>query len=563
MNVLGVSCYYHDAAACLVRDGKVLAAAEQERFSRRKHDFSFPAEAIQFCLASTGTLGRDLDAVAFYEKPLRKLERALVIGRQYQRQSEGLLSTELRQFVHEGAAVSRRLVDFLGLAGPVLYCEHHLSHAASAFFASPFSDAAVLTVDGVGEWSTVGQFLGTDRKLTLKREIRYPHSLGMFYATMTAYLGFEVNDGEYKVMGLASYGKPTMIEKIEELITLMPDGSFANNADYFSYMYSTDSMFSDRLVELLGPPRHANEPIEQRHIEIAASVQAVTERAMVNLARALRRYTDSPNLALAGGVAHNVVANTRILEDRTFKNLFVQPAPGDSGAAIGAALYAYYNALDQPRIVTREYDTCLGPCFTNGEIRAALDARRLRYEQLDSCELARRTARLIHQDIIVGWFQGRMEFGPRALGNRSIVANPCNPRMKDILNGRVKRREDFRPFAPAVLAEAATDFFDLPGPSPFMLMAPQVRKERAEQVPAVTHVDGSARAQTVTERLNPRFYRLISEFAKLSGVPVLINTSFNIRGEPIVCTPDDAINCFLGTDIDFLAIGDYLVQKPY
>lgn len=563
MNVLGVSCFYHDSAACLVRDGEILAAAEEERFSRRKHDHSFPQMAIDYCLRRAGIEGRQLDAVAFYEKPLRKLERALHVGKSFGDCSTELVDLEIRQFAYEGAHIGRRLQEALGFSKAIHYSEHHLSHAASAFFPSPFEDAAVLTVDGVGEWATASQFLGTDRQLTLKREISYPHSLGMLYAAMTAYLGFEVNEGEYKVMGLASYGEPKHVDKLEQLIELLPDASFRNNLEYFSYPYSIHKMYTDNLIELLGPERHSDEDVTQRHMDIASSLQVVTERAMIGLVRSFRRYTDTPNLVLAGGVAHNVVANTRILEDGTFKNLFVQPASGDSGAAIGAALYTYYHALERPRLTNATYNTCLGPAFSAEEIERSLVEHGLAAERIDFPTLAKKTAELIRDDFIVGWFQGSMEFGPRALGNRSLLANACNPKMKDILNSRVKLREDFRPFAPAVLEEVASEYFVLDGPSPFMLLTPQVQARRRDEIPAVTHVDGSARVQTVSAEQNPRFHRLIHEFGQLTGIPVIINTSFNVRGEPIVCSPDDAITCFLRTEIDFLVIGDWLVSKPY
>jgi carbamoyltransferase len=563
MNVLGISCFYHDAAACLIKDGRLVAAAEEERFTRRKHDASFPLNAISFCLREGRIEQGRLDGVAFYEKPVRKLERALTIAKRYENESTPLLGEELRLFLHEGWTVERRIRQALDHQGPVFFSEHHLSHAASAFFASPFADAAVLTVDGVGEWATTSQFVGSGRDLVLKREIDYPHSLGMFYATLTAFLGFEVNEGEYKVMGLASCGTPSFADKIEQVLELRADGSFANRLDYFAYMHSRDAMFSPRLVELLGPPRQPDEPVTRRHMDIAASAQQLTERAIVHLGRSLRDHTDSPNLAMAGGVAHNVVANARLRDSGIFENIFVQPSAGDSGGAIGAAWYAACHGLGAERTVAAAYDTCLGPRYGEEEIERVLDAHQLTYLRLDGDALAERVARLIFDDMIVGWFQDRMEFGPRALGNRSLLANPCNPRMKDILNARVKRRERFRPFAPAVLEERAGDFFELDRPSPFMLQTWQVRPDKRSVIPAVTHADGSARVQTVSAARNPRFHRVIEAFARLSGVPMVVNTSFNMRGEPIVCSPEDAVRCFEATDIDVLAIGDFLVEKPW
>lgn len=561
MNILGISCFYHDAAACLIRDGVVIAAAEEERFTRNKHDASFPRNAITFCLESSGVSAQQLDGVAFYEKPLRKLERAISVAKHYEAHSPSLLNEDLSHFLHEGLTIEQRVRDTLNYSGPFFFSEHHLSHAASAFFGSPFADAAILTVDGVGEWATTSQYIGCGRDIRLKREIRYPHSLGLFYATLTAFLGFEVNEGEYKVMGLAPYGKPHFVDKISEVLELRNDGSFANRLDYFAYMYSEDKMFSSKLVDLLGPPRHPDEPVTQRHIDIAASMQVITESAMLNLCKSLRDFTGSENLALAGGVAHNVVANARIRESRLFKNLFVQPASGDSGGAIGAALYAYHHGLGQKRRVLENYETCLGPEYSDSEIEDVLMKYRLSYQRMELDELTARTAAAIHDNMIVGWFQGRMEFGPRALGHRSLLANPCNPNMKDILNARVKLREEFRPFAPAVLEERANEFFELDRPSPFMLQTWQVRGKSRELIPAVTHADGSARVQTVSEKDNHRFHRLIKAFGKASGVPVVINTSFNVRGEPIVCSPEDAVRCFLGTDIDYLAIGSFLVER--
>jgi len=563
MKILGISCYYHDSAAVLVEDCRVVAGAEEERFSRRKHDSSFPRNAIRFCLDYTGTAAAALDLVVFYDKPLKKLERALVTARQYGPRAAPLIDWQVSDFTHRGSRLADDVIELLGCTVPVEYCEHHLSHAASVFYISPFEDAAIVTVDGVGEWATTSLFVGTGDGIEQIREIHYPHSLGLLYATMTAYLGFEVNEGEYKVMGLASYGEPAFDREVSQLLTIFDDGSFRNNLEFFSYMYDERSMFTPLLVELLGPPRDASEPVTQRHMNIAASLQGLCERALVNLVRAAHRETGRDRLCLAGGVAQNVVANSRLLAEAGFAEIFVHPASGDSGGAIGAALYAAHRRSRSARVAIADYDTCIGPHFSNAMIRAALDEADARYEQLEPAELLAYTAGLLTQNMIIGWFQGRMEFGPRALGCRSIIASPCDPQMKDILNARVKFREDFRPFAPAVLEEYSEEYFDHPGKSPYMLFCPKVRPGKAGTIPAVTHVDGTARIQTVAKATNPRFHALIDEFRKLSGVPVVVNTSFNIRGEPIVCTPRDALKCFYGTEIDFLVIGDFVVSKDF
>ncbi len=560
MDILGLSYSYHDAAACLVRDGVPVAAAEEERFTRIKHDHHFPENAIRYCLEAGGIFARDLSCVAFYEKPGRKLERALSIGKRYLPRSAEVVAEQYPSLIEDGFGLAPQLDRAFGYSGPLYFAEHHHSHAASAFFASPFRDAAVLTVDGVGEWATCTQFEGAGNALAKQREVHYPHSLGLLYSALTAFLGFRVNDDEYKVMGLASYGAPRFRPEIEKLLTLFGDGSFALDLDFFSFMYERESMWTGALEKLLGPPRRREAGIEARHRDIAASLQAVTEDAMVGLARAARTTSKSANLCLAGGVAYNCVANSQVLARGGFDRVFVQPAAGDSGAAMGAALWAHHEIFGATR-APRRHDTLLGPQFSDEEIRTALDSFGVNYVALEENALCERVAKLIAADMIVGWFQGRMEFGPRALGCRSILANACSPTMKDVLNLRVKFREDFRPFAPAVLEEAASEYFDMTEPSPFMLLTPRVREKWRSRLPSITHVDGTARVQTVAPDQNPRFRRLIAEFGKLSGIPVVINTSFNIRGEPIVCTPADALKCFLGTDIDFLAIGGFVVAK--
>jgi carbamoyltransferase len=559
MHILGLSYNYHDAAACLLRNGVPIAAAEEERFSRVKHDARFPENAIRYCLAEAGIGIHDVACVAFYEKPARKLERALKVAKHYLPHSAEGLARQYPELVDEGLGFADTLRERLGFEGRICFAEHHVSHAASAFLVSPFDEAAILVVDGVGEWASCSQLSGQGSSIEKLREIRYPHSLGLFYAALTAFLGFRVNDDEYKVMGLASYGTPRYRDRIKTLIAQAPDGSFALDLDYFAFMSGTE-MYAPKLAELLGPPRSRDEAITARHMDIAASLQAVTEDAMVALAKSSRALAESRNLCLAGGVAYNCVANSEVLARAGFDRVFIQPAAGDNGAAMGAALWAHCEVLNGDRPKHRHH-TLLGPHYSDNEIAASLERFGVAHEHLESEALCERVARLIQRNLIVGWFQGRMEFGPRALGSRSILANPCSPDMKDILNNRVKFREDFRPFAPAVLAEEAGEYFELDSESPFMLLTPKVRAEKAACIPSVTHVDGTARVQTVAREDSPLFHRLISAFGTLSGVPIVINTSFNVRGEPIVCSPDDAIRCFLGTDIDFLAIGNFLVSK--
>lgn len=567
MYILGLSYNYHDAAACLVRDGVPVAAVEEERFSRRKHDPRFPQQAIAYCLRQAGIGAGDLAGVAFYEKPLRKLERLLgtaALHRGAEAPAE-MVAGEISGFLHESLLVEQLMAAHFGYTGKVYYSEHHLSHAASAFYPSPFAEAAVLTVDGVGEWATTAEFMGSAAGLTALREIRYPHSLGLLYSAMTAYLGFRVNDDEYKVMGLASYGQPTLKHDIDRLLTLHDDGSYALDMQYFSFDRTRARMFTDALVDLLGPARHVDDPIETRHQAIAASLQLATEEAMLNLTSHLARTSGAEHLCMAGGVAYNCVANSRVQQSGAFKRVWVQPAAGDSGCAMGAALEVSARLSGGARrgagAAPMPHSAYLGPSFTDAEIEEKLIEAGLDYDRHTPESLCAATASLLHRNFIIGWFQGRMEFGPRALGSRSILANPCNPDMKDILNARVKFREEFRPFAPAVLKEAADVYFEMFDESPYMLFTPRVREGMGDKIPSVTHVDGTARVQTVTDDTNPLFYQLLQAFGALSGTPVLINTSFNVRGEPIVTLPENAIYCFLHTDIDFLVIGNFIVRK--
>ncbi|RJO63473.1 MAG: hypothetical protein C4523_20210 [Myxococcales bacterium] len=561
MKILGVSCYYHDAAAALVIDGQIIAAAEEERFTRKKHDNRFPAEAIRFCLQYAGLQASDLDLACFYEKPLLKLERTLSIGRRYAPASHDMVRRQLSHAVHERLFFARVLAEQIGYAGPVQYAEHHLSHAASSYFISDFDRAAILTVDGVGEWATTVQYLAEGNRILKRREIRYPHSIGLLYSAITAFLGFKVNNDEYKVMGLASYGKPERLDELRDLIRFLPDGSFRLNLDYFDFMHNPRRMYSDRFIRRFGPPRTPESEITQAHMDLAASVQKLTEEAMIALGNDLHRTCGGvENVCLAGGVALNCVANEKFMRQTPFKRISIQPAAGDGGGALGAALYAAY-AHGEPRPPRPFHSTLLGPEFSRQAIRDLLIKERAAFTEMDEDAICHKAAQLIAENQILGWFQGRMEYGPRALGNRSILANACNPAMKDVLNARVKFREDFRPFAPAVLEERAKDYFDIDFPSPYMLFAPQVKPGMGARIPSVTHFDNTARVQTVSRAENPRFHKVISAFETLAGVPVVINTSFNIRGEPIVCTPKEAYDCFMKTDIDFLIMGDFLVEK--
>jgi carbamoyltransferase len=562
LDILGISCFYHDAAACLLRDGVVIAAAEEERFSRNKHDADFPEHAIRYCLEAGGIEAADLDFVVFYEKPLLKFERILAgFGATFPR-SRGTFVQAIPQWIGDKLWIRGRIRKALQYDGPILFGEHHLSHAASAFFPSPYPDSAVLTADGVGEWASTTVGVGSGIDLELTHEIRYPHSLGLLYSAFTAYLGFEVNDGEYKVMGMAAYGQPRVVDKVRRLIHLADDGSFHLDMRHLAY-HRASRAFDKAFEDVFGPPRPAEVEVDETYADIAASIQVVVEDAMLGIARRAREHTGSDNLCMAGGVALNVLANARILREAGFRNVWVQPAAGDSGGCIGAACYVYHTVL-------RNQNRChldaayLGPCYSNERIHAFLDGAAIPYTQLAETDIAPTVARLLAQNNVVGWFQGRMEFGPRALGARSILANPTDASMKETLNAKIKHREPFRPFAPSTLLEAAPAYFDFGGradavESPFMLFVARVRPAMQHLLPAVTHVDGTARVQTVRYEQNPLYYDLIREFGKLTGVPVLVNTSFNVRGEPIVCTPEQAYNSFAHTDMDYLVLGDALV----
>ncbi len=593
MNILGISAFYHDSAACLVRDGKILAAAQEERFSRKKHDANFPAAAIRFCLSEGGIALADIDEVVFYDKPLIKFERLLETYLSYAPRGLRSFLTSMPVWLNEKLNLKGLLKQELAALGGVpqsdlprlLFAQHHQSHAASAFFPSPFERAAVLCMDGVGEWATTSVWLGEGNRLEPQWEIRFPHSLGLLYSAFTYFTGFKVNSGEYKLMGLAPYGEPRFKETIlKHLIALKDDGTFRLDMRYFNYAHGL-TMTNRRFAKLFGgPPRAPEAEITQREMDLAASIQAVTEEVVLRLGRTIHSELGVENLCLAGGVALNCVANGRLLREGPFEHIWIQPASGDAGGALGAALSVWHQYLDRPRIPTPDDAMCgayLGPAFTDEEISASLTASGIVHQHLEEETLIARVAQLLEEESVVGWFQGRMEFGPRALGARSILGDPRSPRMQSVMNLKIKYRESFRPFAPAVLAERVSDCFDHSGASPYMLItAPVLPSQRIDieaaqhtlfgidklniprsRVPAITHVDYSARIQTVHRETNPRFHRLIEGFAERTGCPMLINTSFNVRGEPIVCTPEDAVRCFMRTEMDYLVLGNHLLAK--
>lgn len=592
MLVLGISAYYHDSAAALLQDGQIVAAAQEERFTRQKHDAAFPANAVAFCLETAGASLHDVSHIAFYDKPFLKFERLLETYCAFAPRGFESFLKAIPIWLREKLFLKDLLVKELNALSPtpkiverLRFSEHHLSHAASAFFPSPFEQAAVLTLDGVGEWATTSLAVGKGAQLEVVQEIHFPHSIGLLYSAFTYYLGFKVNSGEYKVMGLAPYGEPRYASAIlEHLIDVKPDGSFRMDQSYFNYCTGL-TMTSARFHNLLGgPPRRPEEPLTQRHMDLAASVQSVVEEVVVRLARFARTTTGLDNLCLAGGVALNCVANGRVLRDAPDQPLWIQPAAGDAGGAVGAALAVHHLHLRQPRppsTTDRMQGAYLGPEFSPSDVAQRLTALGAHFHQLSDAALTANTADALAGGQAVGWFQGRMEFGPRALGGRSILGDPRSAKMQSLLNLKVKFRESFRPFAPSVLREDVETWFDLNTDSPYMLLVAPVAAQHivpmtAEQhglfgieklnvvrstIPAVTHVDYSARIQTVHADTNPRYHALLSAFKALTGCPVLVNTSFNVRGEPIVCTPEDAFRCFMGTDLDALAIGNCWLTK--
>jgi len=570
MYVLGISCYYHDASAALLKDGVVVAAAEEERFTRKKHDANFPLQAIKYCLESQHITINDVSSVGFYEKPLLKFERILSQHLEMFPFSMKTFVSSLPSWMNEKLRVMKTIRKKLQYRGNVYFIHHHLAHAASSYLVSPFNKAAVLTVDGVGEWTTTSYGLAEGSEIHLMKEIKFPHSIGLLYSTITGYLGFSVNNSEYKVMGLSPYGNMDKkgnpyYHKLKQVIDIKDDGSYCMDMSYFTYHYG-DRMPSRKLCKLLGGPiRKGESEVTQRHKDIAAALQLVTEEVMFKMLKHVHDVTKCDNLIIGGGVALNSVANGKILRNTPFKKIWIQPNATDGGNSIGVASYIYNTILGNPRnyTLTTAY---LGPSFSNAEIKHYLDTNKVTYTAFaDDKELIAKTAKLIQDNQVIGWFQGRMEWGPRALGTRSILSNPCNVHMQEILNQKVKHREKFRPFAPVVCEDDALRYFDcdqpIPEPTDYMLMVYPVKKEWRKKIPAVTHVDGSGRLQTIRRVQNPIYYDLVKEFGKLSGIPILINTSFNIRGEPIVCTPHDAYKCMMGTGIDYLVMGKYLIKR--
>ena len=566
MYTLGISCYYHDSSAAILKDGKVIAAVEEERFSRKKFDDDFPKQAINWCLKESGISSKNLDSVAFYDKPVLKFERLL--DNYIAVAPRGLYSflDVIPKWLHKRLwikdEISKHLKDF---NGEIIFPEHHMSHAAHAFFTSPFDEAAILTVDGVGEWTTASFGTAHDTTIKLTNDIRWPHSVGLFYSAFTYFLGFKVNEGEYKLMGLSAYGKPKYYDLImENLVDVKNDGSIHLNMKYFSFTYDkvmTNQKFSD----LFGiPPRKEDSIAEQIHYDIAASAQLVLEDILLKMVNHVHKKTGMKNLCLGGGVALNGVANYRILKDGPFENIHIPPSPGDGGSAVGCAQYLYYCHDKNKRMIEDNVERIknnifVGPSHSNDEIKSFLDINKIDYKFLETNSLLQTVAKLIVEGNVVGWYQGKMEWGPRALGNRSIIADPRNAKMKDILNEKIKHRESFRPFAPCILEEYTSEYFDVDVSSPYMLLVAPVKKP--EKIPAVTHVDGTARLQTVSKYINLLFYNLITEFYKITDVPVLINTSMNVRGEPIVDTPEQAYNMIVKTDMDYIVMGDYIIKK--
>jgi carbamoyltransferase len=586
--ILGISAYYHDAAAALIRDGQILAAAQEERFSRKKNDPDFPIQAIEFCLRFARLDQSQLDAVAFYDKPILKFSRLLETYLAVAPGGWRTFPVVLPNWLSEKLDLRKTIREHLPALRPdcpILFTQHHQAHAASAFYPAPFPEAAILTIDGVGEWATTTIGLGQHQQIRLLKELRFPHSLGLLYSAFTAYCGFRINSGEYKLMGLAPYGEPKYAEAIRrELIDLKPDGSFWLNLDYFEFLRGT-TMANELFFELFdGPPRSPEQPIEQRHMDVARSIQAVTEEVMLRLARHARELTGQNHLCLAGGVALNCVANGQILRERIFDQLWIQPAASDAGGAVGAALAAWHAQpaaqRSVPALPQRDamQAALLGPEFSDAEIEAALRAHDALFERLSIQDLLDRAVELLQAEKVIGWFQGRMEFGPRALGNRSILGDARSPQMQSVMNLKVKFRESFRPFAPVVRRERVADYFDLDAESPYMLLVAPIRadlrkppppglhgldllKASRSTLPAVTHVDYSARIQTVARQDNPLLYELLLRFERATGCGVLVNTSFNVRGEPIVCTPDDAYRCFVNTEMDYLVLGQFLLER--
>lgn len=591
MYILGISCFYHDAAAALLKNGELIAAAEEERFTRRKHDFDFPENAINFCLEYAGVTGKELDYVVFYEKPFQKFERILMSTLQNFPKSWKVFRESMIVWLGDKLWIKNTIKNKLGIEQEkILFGEHHLSHAASCFYPSPFKEAAILTMDGVGEWTTATMGIGEGTEIRLLKEIKFPHSLGLLYSAFTAFLGFKVNEGEYKVMGMAPYGKPQYVDKIyNNLVKVAPDGSFWINMDYFSYHYSEERTFNSKFEDIFGKPRRPGMPFftstskfpsyfgekppnygelcheNERYADIAASIQRVTEEVILKLAHSLHKETGLKSLCIAGGVGLNSVANGRILRESPFEDLFIQPSAGDGGGALGAALHAYHGLMGKPRTFVLEH-AYWGKEYSENEIREFLNTIDISYEYFsDDEKLIERVVDSLVDGKVVGWFQGRFEWGPRALGNRSILADPRKEEMKDLVNIKIKFREPFRPFAPVVLEENLGDYFfgdhvARQFPSRFMLLVLPLKEAKAETISAVNHM-GTGRLQTIREEWNPRYYRIVKKFGEATGVPVLLNTSFNLRGEPIVTSPANAFDTFSKSDIDILVLENFMIKK--
>ena len=586
MKILGISAFYHDSAACLVEDGRIVSAAQEERFTRKKHDHNFPVKAIEYCLNESKISGNQLDYVAFYDKPFLKFERLLETYLTFAPVGFKSFVMAMPLWLKQKLWMKEEIKNAVGFEGKVIFPEHHASHAASAFYPSPYAEAAFLTLDGVGEWTTTSYGVGKGHELSILADIHFPHSLGLLYSAFTYYTGFKVNSGEYKVMGLAPYGEPKYKDLIlSEIMDLREDGSFRMNMDYFDYCAGL-TMTNDRFHKLFGgTPRAAESLLTQRDMDLARSVQEVTEEVMVRMGRHIRKETGQRNLVLAGGVALNCVANGLLLREKIFDNIWIQPAAGDAGGALGAALYTWHQYLGNKRTTNGNSDSqrgsYLGPEFSRNEIHTYLKTRNIPFEEVGFDNIPDHVADLIANEKVIGWFQGRMEFGPRALGSRSIIGDARSPKMQEVMNLKIKFRESFRPFAPSVIMERVSTYFDMEVESPYMLLVADVQKDRqipmsTEQqklfgleklnivrsdIPAVTHVDYSARIQTVHKETNPLYHALISSLDKRHGCGVIINTSFNVRGEPIICTPEDAYLCFMRTHIDYLVLGPFVLDK--
>ncbi len=593
--VLGLSAFYHDSAACLLRDGEIIAAAQEERFSRRKHDHRFPHQAINYCLKEAGLEVSELDCVAFYDKPLVKFERLMETYLAYAPVGFASYLKGMPAWLKDKLNLQGLIRKELGYTGKLLFGDHHESHAASAFYPSPFKEAAILTVDGVGEWATASYGVGRGKELEILKQMKFPHSLGLLYSAFTAFCGFRVNSGEYKLMGLAPYGEPKYVDTIRrELVDIHEDGSLHLNLRYFIFPHHAARMTGTRFAKLFGRPRKPESPVTMREMDLARSIQVIVEEAVLRMARHVRSETGMENLCLAGGVALNCVANGRLLREGPFKRLWIQPAAGDAGGALGVAYAVHHRYFEQERNGHPSQDesggeaywdrmkgTLLGPSFSEAEIAGFLAAGNIPHERVERSELPRRVAALVADEKVIGLMQGRMEFGPRALGARSIIGDARSPRMQSVMNLKIKYRESFRPFAPSVLRERVSDYFELEEDSPYMLLVANVREEHrvpepagAENlhgieklkvarsvIPAVTHVDYSARIQTVRREMNPLYYDIINAFYEETGCPVIVNTSFNVRGEPIVCTPQDAYRCFMRTEMDYLVLENFILDK--